>query len=108
MQTKTYLYLYTYFKQIIRSCENLTEKVQGDTCTDYKPRLDYLITKDDQLMFRCFDCKQNYQKDLKKLINRFANTYQSCYGDINEFVLLLKEGVYPYKYMDIWKKFDET
>ena len=67
MQTKTYLYLYTYFKQIIRSCENLTEKVQGDTCTDYKPRLDYLITKDDQLMFRCFDCKQNYQKDLKKI-----------------------------------------
>ena len=89
--------------------DNLSEKVQSDTCPDCKARFDYLITKDDELMFRCFDCKQNYQKDWKKnLINRFANTYQSCHGDINKFLLLLKEGVYPYEYMDIWEKFDET
>ena len=33
--------------------------------------------KDDQLIFRCFECKKNYQKDFDKdLVNRFENTYR--------------------------------
>ena len=31
-----------------------------------------------------------------------------CNGDLNIFILLLQKGVYPYKYMDSWGKFDET
>ena len=27
---------------------------------------------------------------------------------MNEFILLLRKGVYPYEYMDKWKKFNET
>ena len=30
------------------------------------------------------------------------------YEDINKFILLLRKGVYPYKYMDSWERFDET
>ena len=30
------------------------------------------------------------------------------YDNNNKFLLLLREGVYPYKYMDDWKKFNET
>ena len=29
-------------------------------------------------------------------------------GDNNKFVLLLREGVYPYEYMDSWERFNET
>ena len=29
-------------------------------------------------------------------------------GDINKFVLLLRKGVYSYKYMNCWEKFAET
>ena len=55
-----------------------------------------------------FWCKKNYKKVLnKELINRFANTYEFGNGDINKFVLLLRKGVYPYYYMDSWKRFDE-
>ena len=55
-----------------------------------------------------FWCKKNYKKVLnKELINRFANTYEFRNGDINKFVLLLRKGVYPYYYMDSWKRFDE-
>ena len=28
--------------------------------------------------------------------------------DRNKFILLLWKGVYPYKYMDDWEKFNET
>ena len=42
------------------------------------------------------------------LSKMFLNAYQFCNGDFNQFVLLLGKGVYPYKYMDSWKRFDET
>ena len=57
--------------------------------------------KDDQLIFRCFDCRKNYKKDFnKKVIKKFANIYKFCDGDINKFILLLRKSVYPYEYMD--------
>ena len=34
--------------------------------------------------------------------------YQFRNGDLNKFVLLLRKGVYPYKYMDSWETFNET
>ena len=42
------------------------------------------------------------------MIKRFANTHEFCDGDINKFILLLRKGVYPYKYIDNWKRFNET
>ena len=42
------------------------------------------------------------------LIIRFYNTYQLSDNDINKFKLLLRKGVYPYQYMDSWKRFNET
>ena len=39
------------------------------------------------------------------LIGKFYNTYQLCNKDLNKFALLLRKGVYPYKYMDSWKRF---
>ena len=41
------------------------------------------------------------------LIERFYNIYQLSNKDINKFDLLLRKGVYPYEYMDSWKRFNE-
>ena len=41
------------------------------------------------------------------LIEKFPNTYQLCNKDLNKFELLLRKGVYPYEYMDSWKRFKE-
>ena len=68
-----------------------------------------MITKDDQSIFKCFQCKKNYQKDFNKdLINRFANTYEFCNKDINKLILLLRKEIYPYEYIGSQEKFDET
>ena len=65
--------------------------------------------KDDQLIFRCFQCKQNYKKDINKdLIKIFANIYGFVNEDIDKFILLLRKGIYPYEYMDSWERIDET
>ena len=34
--------------------DNLSEGLCSDKCTDCKSCLNYMITKDDQLIFRCF------------------------------------------------------
>ena len=33
--------------------------------------------------------------------------YEFCEGDLDKFVLLLRESVYPYEYMHSWEKFEE-
>ena len=64
---------------------------------------------DETLIFRCFNCKKSYEKEInKELIERFASTYKFCNNDLNKFVMLLRKGVYPYEYMDGWDKFNET
>ena len=47
-------------------------------------------------------------KSINELIEKFPNTYWFCKEDVNKFVLLLREGVYPYEYTDSWQKFNET
>ena len=42
-----------------------------------------------------------------ELIKKFLNTYQLCNKDLNKFELLLRKGIYPYEYMDSWKRFTE-
>ena len=71
---------------------NLSLGLHNDRCIDCKSCLDCMTTKDEKLIFRRFRCKKNYEKDFNKyLIQRFANTYEFCNGDLNKFVLLLRK-----------------
>ena len=89
--------------------DNLAEDIHRDKCVDCKSDLSYMKVIDEALIFRCFNCKKNYKKEMnKKLIKRFASTYKFCNNDLNKFVMLLRKGVYPYEYMDGWGKFNET
>ena len=89
--------------------DNLSEGLHNDKCTDCKSCLDYKITKDEKLIFRCFGCKKNYKKDFnKELIKRFANIHECCNEGINKFILLLRKSVYPYEYIENWGRFNET
>ena len=88
---------------------NLPEGLHNDMCIDCKSCLDYMTTKDEQLISRCFRCKKNYEKNFNEdLIQRFANTHEFCNGDLNKFILLLRKVVYPYEDMNSWQRFDET
>ena len=59
--------------------DNLSEGLHNDKCTDCKSCLDYMMFKDDQLIFWCFECKKNYKKEFnKELIKIFANIYEFC------------------------------
>ena len=89
--------------------DNLTEDIHGDKCVDCKSDLSYMKVTDETLIFRCFNFKKNYKKEInKELIKRFESTYKFCNNDLNKFVMLLRKSVYLYEYMDGWDKFNET
>ena len=90
--------------------DNLTEGIHNKKCLDYNSCLDYVrITKYEKLILKCFNCDVYYKKKFnKELIKKFKNTHRFCNNDLNEFILLLRKGVYPYEYMDSWEKFNMT
>ena len=81
--------------------DNFSNGLHNNRCVDCESGLDYMIAKNDILIFRCFKCKKNYKIGFdKELINKFSSTYNFCKGDINKFILLLRKGVNPYEYMN--------
>ena len=89
--------------------DNLSEGLHNNKCLDCESCLDYIKTKNEKLIHKCFNCKTCYEKGFnKELIERFASTYEFCKKDLNKFILLLRKGVYPYEYMDNLKRFNET
>ena len=76
---------------------------------DWQCCLEYTNTEDDLLIYKCLCYKKIFQikfdEDLKK---SFANTYKFCHCDINKFTFMMKKGIYPYEYMEDWKKVSET
>ena len=72
----------------LSSLDNLPERVHSNKRTDCKSCLDYMLVKDDHLIFQCSEYNKNHNKDFNKdLINRFAGTYKFCDGNINKFIL---------------------
>ena len=89
--------------------DNLSEGIHNNTCINCKSCLDYIKTKNEKLILKCFNCEQSYENGfLYELIKRFASTYEFCNKNLNKFIILLRKGFYPDEYMDNWERFEET
>ena len=53
-------------KTLSNFADNLSEELYNDKCTNCMSCLDYMSFKDDQLIFRCFECKKKYKEDFNK------------------------------------------
>ena len=54
-------------------------------------------------------CNKSFQQKFdEKLKEGFFNIYKFSNHDNNKFILMLRKGVYPYEYMDDWKKLNKT
>ena len=73
-----------------------------------KSECDFIGLKNNKLNYKCKKCGKRYFKSINGLIKKFPNMHRFCGANINKFVLLLRKGVYPYEYMDSWKRFNET
>ena len=64
--------------------------------------------KNNRLIYRCRECKNEWKRPIEGLIRKFPSVYQVFNGDLKKFILLLRKGVYLYEDMDNWEKFDKT
>ena len=93
--------------------DNLSEINNKDCkkCMERKKinsKCDYIKFKNNRLEYKCKECNDKSYRSINDLIRKFPNTYQFINKDLNKFILLLRKGVYPYDYMDSWKRFNET
>ena len=103
--TEKYISFIVPFKKVINDEEIINEEIKyriiiSDSCRFMQDSLSNLVDNLSELTINKID------SDV--LIKRFYNTYQLSDNDTNKFRLLLRKGVYPYEYMDSWKRFNET
>ena len=77
---------------------NLSNKIiENGKCASCKSYLEFIkIRNSGRLIFKCFDCKRKYQKDiddeiLKNFFFKFRNAYNFCNKDINKFMFLFSQ-----------------
>ena len=46
--------------------DNLSEGLHNNKCLNCESCLDYIKTKNEKLILKCFNCKQYYEKDFNK------------------------------------------
>ena len=83
-------------------CKSCKEKIKINS------KFCFVGLKNNNLIYKCKECKEEWKRPLNKLIESFPSICQFCNGNLNKFIMLLRNGVYPYEYMDKWGKFDET
>ena len=84
------------FRYDDKKCETCGIKYKHCECS-----FEYRNFKDDLIEYKCSCCNKNYHhKFNKKLKERFFNTYEFTNHDNNRFILLLRKGVYSYKYLN--------
>ena len=87
------------------SSEIYNKKCKDKNC---KSECEFKGLKNYKYYFDWKGCRKIQLKPTNGLTEKFPNTYIFYNNDINKLTLLLKKGGYPYKYMDSWKRFNET
>ena len=85
--------------------DNLLEGIHKIKCIDCDCFLEYKGVKGYLIKYKCLYCNIIYSNKIdEELKKRFNNIFNFANDDINKFILMLRKGVYPYDYMDDWKK----
>ena len=81
--------------------DNLTEEIHTTKCKDCDCFFEYERIKDILIKYECLSCNKDYSNKLdEELKKKLQNTFQFSNNDINKFILLLKNGVYPHGNLD--------
>ena len=93
--------------------DNLT-RVYDKECRKWKERKKISVNceivrfKHGRLNYKCKECKKSCTKVTNQSAKNFPTLHKFCNGDLSKFFLLLRKGIYPHEYIDIWERFDEN
>ena len=101
------------FRFMSTSLSSLVDKfseIYSKKCRDKncESECDFTGIQNKKLYYKCDKCKNEQLRPINGLSKKFLNKCEFCYGDINNFILLLRKGVFSYEYMDSWERFEEA
>ena len=67
---------------------------------------EFIGFKNSRLNYKCKECKKSCTELANESIKNPPTFYNFCNDYLNKFFLLLRKGIYPYKYIDSWERFD--
>ena len=53
----------------------------------------FVWLKNNTLIYKCKECKEEWERPINELIENFPSVYQFCNGNLNKFFMLLRKGV---------------
>ena len=95
---------------LVDNLSEINDKV-CKTCTErknIKSECEFIGLKNNRLNYRCKECSGTYNKSVNDLIKKFPKMHNFCNSNLNKFVMLLRNTVYPYEYVDSWERLNET
>ena len=82
-----------------------THKLKCKTCGCF---LEYKSVQGNLIKYNYSSCYKEFLIKLdEELMKKFRNTFEFSKNNINNFILLLRKGIYRQEYMDDWKKLIE-
>ena len=88
--------------------DNLDERLHNNGFKYCKYCREYVKAKEESLICNSLESNKNHKICFKEdLVKRFSNKNKFCGGDIDNVYLMLRKGVYLYKCMDSYKRFNE-
>ena len=109
--TDSFRFMSTSLSELVDNMSGIFNSIECKSCIEkIKINLEccFVGLKNNRLIYKCKERKEECQRPINELIEKFPGIYQFCYGDLNKFVLLLRKGAYTYEYMDSWEKFEEN
>ena len=81
--------------------DNHAEGIHKTKCKDCHCFLEYESIKDNLIKYKRLYCNKDYSNKLdEKLKKRFKIAFKFSNNDINKFIFLLRQIIYPFEYME--------
>ena len=93
----SFTFMSTSLSELVDNMSGIFNSIECKSCIE-KIKINseccFVGLKNNRLIYRCKECKEEWRRPINELIEKFPSIYQFCNGNSNRFVLLLRIGFF--------------